>query len=164
MEDFLADCQRLMEDNDYVLVRRLLEEDGDTGKTGNAAADTWVRFDRKFRNEMASFRAQRLSKDPAQYVRGAWDSDPSLKEIIHQASKSSNLMSAETLLDQAVWQFLDDLVREHYFDVVYIFVYGLKLKILDRHRQYHSPTGRSYFDEIRMMEFPESCILESRLK
>lgn len=164
MEDYLSDCQRLLEENDYALVRRLLEGEGGTGATGNAAADAWLRFDRNFRNEMALFRAQRLGKDPAKHVRGDWDSDPSLKDVIHQASKSSNLMSAETLLDQTVWQFLDELVSGHYYDTVYIFVYGLKLKILERHRQYHSPQGRSSFDEIRMIEFPESCILESRLK
>jgi hypothetical protein len=113
---------------------------------------------------MAWFRAQRLGKDPAKDIRGVRDNDPYGRDIIHQASKSHNLMSAETLLDRAVWQFLDDLVSGHYDDLVFIFIYGLKLKILERHQQYHSPKGRSSFDEIGMMEFPESCVLESRSK
>ena len=164
LEVFLADCQRLMEENDYALVRRLLEEGSGMVATGNATADAWIRFDRTFRNEMAWFRAQRLGKDPAKYVRGVRENDPSLMDVILQASKLPNLMNATTLLDGFVWQYLDDLVRGHYYDTEYIFVYGLKLKILERHRQYHSPQGKSYFDEIRMMEFPESCILESHRK
>ena len=151
--DFLSDCQRLLKETDYALVRRLLEGEEGTEETGNAVADAWIRFDRNFRNEMASFRAQRLGKDLAKDIRGVKDNDPYGRDIIHQASKSHNLMSAETLLDQTVWQFLDDLVRGHYYDTVYIFVYGLKLKILERHRQYHSPKGRSFL---------ESCVLESR--
>ena len=162
--DFLAECQKLLGARDYELVRRLLEEDGGAGATGNAAADAWLRFDRNFRNEKVMFRAQRLGRDPSKHIRGVRDNDPFTRDIIHQASKLSNLTSAESLLDRAIWQFLDELVSGHYFDIVYIFVYGLKLKILERYQQHNSSKGKNCFDEIRMTEFPESCILESRLK
>ena len=63
-------------------------------------------------------------------------------------------------MDRAFWQYLDDLSQGHYHDIEYMFVYGLKLKILERHQEYNSSKGRNNFDETRMMEFPESCILE----
>lgn len=162
--EFLSDCRRILEEKDYALVRRLLEEEGGAPGTGNAAAEAWVRFITNFRNEMAWFRAQRLGKDPLKHIRGTRDNDPYARDIIQQASKLADFLQAEKLLDRAVWQFLDDLTIGHYHDIIYIFTYGLKLKILERHQEYHSSRGRSTFDEIRVMEFPESCILESSLK
>ena len=161
--DFLAECGRLLSAEDGLLVKRLLEDDlGET--TGHTQADRWIRFNRDFRNEMALFRAQRLNRDAAKHIRGFKESDPFARDIIHQASKIPDLLNAEKFLDRAVWQFLDDLCNGHYHDIVTIFVYGLKLRILARHQAYSSPQGRSAFDEIRRMEFPQSCILESRTK
>jgi len=121
-----------------------------------------VKFESDFRNEMACFRAQKMSKDPYKYIRGTKENQPALREAIVQASKMPNLFEAETLLDKTMWAFLDDLVSGHFYDLDYIIVYGLKLKILERQQTYRTPKGRSRFDEIRMATLPESCILETK--
>lgn len=159
--DFLSECRRLLREDDFALIGQLLEGDGGAAETGNAAARSWIRFDGDFRNELAWFRARRMNRDPVNFIRGTKADEPFLREAIRQASKMPNLLEAEKSLDRIRWQFLDDLAGGHYYDFESLMVYGLKLKILERHQAYNSPAGRGIFDETRVMEFPESCILES---
>jgi len=160
-EEFLSTGRRLLADDDYALIEQLLRDDDRDIETNSVVARSWIRFNRDFRNELVWFRAQRMNKDPLKFVRGTKENDPVLREAIHQASKMSNLLEAEKLLDHTCWQFLDGLAGGHYDDFEFLIVYGLKLKILERHQEYNSPKGRSIFDEIRMMTFPESCILKA---
>ena len=163
VQEFLSHGQRLLTEKDYIIVQRALDEGDAPADTGNAAADAWSRFIRNFRNELVWFRAQRAAKDPQHFIRGVKENEPQWREVILQASKMSHPMDAQKYLDRACWNVLDDLAQGHYFDLDYLIVYGLKLKILQRHQEYRSPRGRNLFDEIRMMEFPESCMLESGL-
>jgi len=160
VEDFLSETRRLLTDEDSDLIRRLLQDD-DTVETANEAARLWVRFNRNFRNEMAWFRAQRANKDPLKSVRGTKEDEPSLRDIVRGASKMPDLLEAEKLLDRTCWQFLSDLAAGHYFDLEYVIVYGLKLKILERHQVYHSPEGKAVFNDIQTAELPAGCIVSS---
>ena len=120
------------------------------------------KLDRPYkRNEIASFRAQNLNKDPLKYIQGVKEDEPQLREIVGEAAKNANLLEAEKILDRARWQFLEDLASGHHYDMECLIVYGLKLNILERHQEYNSPKGKSAFDELRMTELHESCILET---
>ena len=160
-DEFLLDCERLLADADYTVIQRVIGENDTIEETGNKTADSWNQFSRNFRNEMAWFRAKRLNKDPLGSIRGSMETDPFLRQILHEAAKIPNLLEAQKMLDRASWQFLNDLEKGHYYDFDYIIIYGLKLKIMQRHQEYHSPNGRAIFDEIRMAELSEDCILES---
>ncbi len=172
VESFLADCRRLLTGPDYSLVARLLSEDDPESSSGersptttpNPAWKAWVRFNRDFRNELAWYRANRLSKDPQRYLRGLRFAEPFLAEQIQQASKTSNPLEAQKFLDKVKWRFLDEIERGHYYDIEFLCVYGLRLKILEHHQECHSPKGRDIFGDLRRMPFPESCILEPKVK
>ena len=65
-----------------------------------------------------------------------------------------DLLEAEKLLDRTSWQFLDELEQGHYYDLEFLMVYGLKLKILERHQEYATSKGREGLDGIRTMDLP----------
>ncbi len=157
---FLEDCQRFLSRGDCDLMRQLLADGDIDVKAGPHVFNAWAKFDRNFRNELAWYRAVWLSKDPLKYIHGERLPDPQLAEVIHQASRMTNLWEAEKFLDKARWMFLEDLAAGHYFDIEFLFVYGLKLRILERHHEYASRKGKEIFMELRQMELSESCVLD----
>lgn len=160
-EEFLLMARRLLAEDDRELVEQLLMGDDNAINTDNAVAISWINFNRNFRNEIAWFRAHRMHKNPLKSIRGAKENEPSLRETVHEASRMPDLLEAEKLLDRTCWQFLDDLVGGHYYDLEFLICYGLKLNILERHHQYKSLQGKEAFDEIRTMELPVDWVVES---
>jgi hypothetical protein len=154
VEAFIQAAKRLLNDTDSRLIEQLMNDDPGDIETDNAAAHSWVRFDRNFRNEGAWFRAQRMHKEPHTFIRGTKENDPWLRSIIHEAAKMPDPLDAEMLLDRARWQFLDGLAGGHYFDLEFLISYGLKLKILQRHQTYRSAKGNDTFNEMRAKEIP----------
>ncbi len=147
-EVFLSDCQRLMDPQDFSLVRSLLEDDARPVDTNNAFYKEWVENVRKFRNEMVFYRAAKTSKDPYAYMRGTRYPEPYFVEVIEHASKSANPLSAEKMMDYVQWQFLDNLSVGHYFDFEFLMSYALKLKILERYDAFNSSKGKEAFDDM----------------
>ncbi len=154
-KDFLLMASRLLREDDDILIKKLLADHDDI-ETNNTVACSWIRFNRNFRNERASFRAKRAHKDPLKFIRGTKEDEPFLREIVYEASKMPDLLEAEKLFDRTCWQFLDDLVGGHYYDLEFLICYGLKLKILERHQEHLSLKGNDIFDSIRTMELPIS--------
>ena len=153
-EEFLLTAHRLLAEGDRELVQRLIEDDNECVETDNAVALSWIKFNRNFRNEIAWFRAHRAHKDPLKSIRTTKENEPSLREVVYEASRMPDLLEAEKLLDRTCWQFLDDLAGGHYYDLEFLICYGLKLKILQRHHKYKSPKGHDAFDEMRIMDLP----------
>ena len=153
VEDFLSTAGRLLNATDAVLMAQLLADEEDI-ETDNAVAQAWVRFSRNFKNEIAVLRAQQFHKDPQKVIRGTKENEPHLREAAHEASRTENLLEAQKLLDRTSWQLLDELTAGHYFDLEYLIVYGLKLKILERHEAYRSQAGQEAFARFRAMELP----------
>ncbi|MCM8789473.1 MAG: DUF2764 domain-containing protein, partial [Candidatus Omnitrophica bacterium] len=74
----------------------------------------------------------RLHKDALKYLRLEGYSDIMITHIALSAYKEPALVEAERILDLARWNFLDDLSISHYFDSDILFIYVLKLLILER--------------------------------
>ncbi len=148
-EDFLQDCERLLSEQDFIIMHELLKEDTAALKMNNAVINSWIKFERDFRNELVKFRAHRMHKDAHDYIRGDSFGDPLIAEMIDEVSKSKNLLEAEKTLDYIKWQFLDDIVLGHYYDIESLVVYGLKLKILERHQEFYSSRGKEIFEEYK---------------
>ncbi len=137
---------------DYAFLQKLIRETRGEIKSHNKAFQQGVLFNRSFRNEVAAFRAQRLGKDPNNYIRG--DRHPSLKvlEVINQADKAPDLLEGEKILDKFRWEFFDELQCQHYFDIEYLTIYGLKLQILEKYKEVRSSKGEEIFDEFQKMD------------
>ncbi|MBI5415599.1 MAG: DUF2764 family protein [Candidatus Omnitrophica bacterium] len=159
VEAFLQDCRRLLPEDDSAVMERLLTQEESSLETRNALLRAWVDFSRGLRNELVWWRANLLHKDPSRYLRGERPSEPSLTAQVQQALKLEDLGEAEHFLNRMKWHFLDDLVLGHYFDIEFLFVYGLKLKMLQQYQEYISAEGKKVFQELQTMQLPESCIL-----
>ncbi len=159
---FLEDCRRLLAREDLSLMEELLAK-GESGiETDNAFVKTLAEFNNRLRNEVAWFRSSRLHKDPSKYIRGTRSFEPSLTEVVHEASKSPNPLETQRQLDHCVWRFWDEMLFGHYHDVEVLFIYGLRLKMLERYQAYaSSEKGREIFEKLKAVELPESCALHS---
>lgn len=163
VETFLEDAARLLDACDYRELTNCMATDApaDLSSVSNPTVRACIRFEHNFRNEMAQFRAQHRGSDPQKHVRGMKENHPQFREKIVQASKMPNLLETQKFLDKVMWDFLDGLNTTHFYDLEAVVIYGLKLKILARHKLYRTPKGRGRLDEIRMAPLPESCILET---
>lgn len=164
VESFLEDCQRLLSEGDCALMQRVLAEEPADTQTNNTVINAWMQFQHSFRNELAWFRSSKLDKDPLRYVRGLRFAEPQFIEAIHQAAKGKDPLAAQKQLDRFQWGFLEELLVGHHYDIEFLFIYALKLKILERHQVYASEKGAGVFKEFKEIEFAESCILDAGFK
>jgi len=152
MVNFLKDCQCLLSIQDFTLIEASLLKNNPLIESKNKVFNTLISFNRNLCNELVFFRAQRANKDPMDFYQGEQSGDPFLSNTIQEAAKLPNLLKAEKHINQAKWQFLDDLAVGHYFDIDYLIIYGQKLKILLKHQEYNSPKGKKIFEEIKLTE------------
>ncbi|HBR13922.1 MAG TPA: hypothetical protein DD723_00030 [Candidatus Omnitrophica bacterium] len=159
LEEFLRDCLRFLSKEDYRLIDKLLRDEDFQNKKDKGVSQAWVEFNRDLRNEIAWYRAKRNRKDPKEFLRKERTGDSYLTEIVVQASKAADPLAGERIFDAARWQLLDGLLTAHYFDREILFVYGLKLKILERFQKLNSPQGQAAFDEYKNIVLPELSLV-----
>ena len=147
VEDYLKLCKGFLSENDYACMENLLSgKKENVPVVGNDVVKAWFEFQKSFQNEIVYFRAMKARKNPDDYIREESYRDQSLKEAVSQAVKTENLLEAEKYLDKIRWRFLDAQELGHYFDIEFLCIYGLKLKILDRHKEINSPRGKEIFE------------------
>jgi len=156
LEFFLLECERLLAGEDFFLIKDVLNSENINKESENSFVNRWRLFEKSFLNEIVYFRANRLHKDPNDFMKGERAFDVSLAEMIQQALKMADLLSAEKILDKARWIFLDELLVGHYFDVEVIVAYALKLKILERHQTFLSSQGQQQYQQYKQISLPEA--------
>jgi hypothetical protein len=133
LQEFFAKCKNLIPEQELGILRQALDQEAATLDLAHPASlKQWANFEVALRNELARARSARKKIDAAKYLR---QPDPAQAQISHLALlayRSSSILEAEKILDQARWGFLDELSFGHYFDFDYLMIYGLKLKILER--------------------------------
>ncbi|GEM_PF-913892 len=159
VQDYLKDCKNLLASEDYELVERILTEEGSPIKTDDKILNAWINFNERLRNELAWFRAERAGKDPLNHAREEKSKDPRLTTMIHQISQQPNLLTTEKFLDQMRWEFLDELSFAQYFNMEFLIIYTLKLKILARYEEIYSDKGKKQFAELKTVHFPDDVFV-----
>lgn len=152
-EEFLTDCEKLLNANDFALIRSVILAEGFVN-TNNATYKAYKEFDHGLRNEIVIYRSEKWNKDASQFLRGSRIPSTEVTSALDQASRAENPLEAEKVLDRIRWQFLDDLSQGHYYDLDFILVYGLKLLILKRQALFASDAGDAVFEEIKNIEIP----------
>ncbi|MDO8580663.1 MAG: DUF2764 family protein [Candidatus Omnitrophota bacterium] len=161
LEDFLKDAERLLEDNDYRLVREMIQGNEGNIPPSNAVSKKWFFFNRDLRNELAYIRAKNANKDPQQYIRGEWPGPGRFTDLAQNVLKAPDPLTGEKILDHARWQDLEDLGMGHFFDLEAVVIYGLKLKILERYQLISSSRGEEVFQEYQKVKLPEHTFVSS---
>ncbi|MBN2097829.1 MAG: DUF2764 family protein [Candidatus Omnitrophica bacterium] len=112
----------------------------------SATFSRWRLFDTALRNELVKIRSARKHIDPEKYLRHNGYADPLIAHIAMNAYRMSSVLEAEKMLDQARWQFLEELGLGHYFDLDYLLLYAQKLFILERWQKIRSSDGQALLD------------------
>ncbi len=154
-EDFLEQCQRLVSPEDCCLLNSLFSDSGEVVSSENKTYQAWLRFFQGFENTLVLFRAERAHKDPAKILRGEVQFSSVFGEMIHQVTKTDNLLEAEKMMDSLLWDFLDNLETGQFYNLDYLIVYALKLKIVDRYAKINSTRGREIFEEVKQIDYTE---------
>ncbi len=133
LETFLGKCKNLISDKELgILSQACGQNDHSLEARGFSSLKQWVGFEVALRNELARSRAARKKIDPLKFLRPGDFTQAQISHVALTALRSTSILEAEKILDQARWDFLEDLSRGHYFDFDALLVYGLKLKILER--------------------------------
>ena len=150
-EEFLDRCRGQLSSADFSLMEKIC---ADTAKipSSNFVLTAWTHFNHNLRNEIAYYRAKRSGKDPLDHLRGERPFEPLWAQAVSKAAQLSDPLQAERLLDEQRWRFLDDLVAFQYFNLEWLSVYALKLKILERYQVLESPEGKALYDEYKRIE------------
>lgn len=123
-------CEGLISEQALHILRNLPMQGGD--QSHNPTIQAWLAFDTALRNELVKIRAQHKHIDPLKYLRQGLRADFLLGHIALAAHRNPSLVEGEKSLDQARWEALDELQAGHYFDADFLFVYGCKLRLLER--------------------------------
>lgn len=158
IEDFIADCGRLLSDQDARDTRIALGVDD--GHVHNKTLAQWKEFESALTNEMAWMRAAQSQRNPASIIRGERKFDAQIVQVLAQAAKMDNLLEAEKLLLRMQWQKLEEFSLNKDFSLDVILIYGLKLKILERLNAFKTDEGSKKLEEI--MEAASQLSVERR--
>ncbi len=147
LEEFLDICSRVISGKDLGgLKNELVALDCNIDKNLLPGLKDWRRFNLSLRNELVKLRAARKKADPFKYLRGDDYASVSVTHTAASAYRNHNILEAEKMLDSERWRMLDESARGHYFDIVALAVYALKLKILLRWDKIHNS------DKARLLE------------
>lgn len=141
-------CEGLILEQDIYILKNLPMQDGDFNPSAhNPIIQGWLGFDTALRNELVKIRAQHKHIDPLKYLRHGLRTDFLLGHIGLSAHRNPSLIEGERILDEARWEALDELQAGHYFDPVFLLVYGYKLKLLERWARINSADKTKLLEE-----------------
>lgn len=140
-KEFLKKCRGLVSDGDMGFIEKEIED-------RSAVLKEWNRFDKCLRNELVKYRAVKRQKDPEYYINKEVSFDPFIAALSHLAVKEDSPLDAELYLDRVRWDKLDELEIGHYFDIDYLVIYGLKIKILERWFRINSGSGMDVLEDM----------------
>lgn len=141
-ERFLELCCPLIPERDGQVLRSLPHpEDYGDKNTQLPVIRQWIAFDTALTNELVKMRAARKRLEPGPYLRTADSEEPLSLPAGLAAILSASPLDAEEELDETRWKVLDELATGHYFDLEFLIIYALKLRILERWEKIHSADG-----------------------
>lgn len=167
--EFLEMCRAHMTPEDFELLSSARLVPGgnpvemslefETMLDGLSTVNHWLTWESRLRDELVRLRAQKLEVEAsrylsdASYVGGAYDT---AREALGAASP----LAAEEILDRARWRYLDELEAGHFFDIVKLIVYYIKLQILERRSLLKRDRGEERFEKLYSAVMPESITRE----
>jgi len=145
-EEFFDSYGQILTEKDYNTVKNSklipVEE-----KPANKALEKWNNWERTLRNELVKMRASKKAQDGEKYIVDG-EFETATLEIAREIFQASSPLDAELILNKARWDYLEEIEVGHYFDIVKVIVYFLKLQILQRKLQINKEKGKTAFSEI----------------
>lgn len=129
-DKFLEKCNEFIPGQDVEILRSIPE--GARNFKYRPVIKEWLDFDTMLRNELVKIRASRKRIAPEKYLRPDGYAGSSFYHIAQAAHRNPSLLEGEKILDEARWNYLEELTFMHYFDLEFLIIYAYKLLILER--------------------------------
>ena len=137
VEKFLEEAQNWMNTRDYQVLSRVDMNDFDVKKKSTQVYDGYKSFENKIRTDIALWRE--AQKRDQEYK-------PSNFPV--SMIKEGNPLEVELRFMEMRWQFIDEMEREHHFDLGFLILYYLKLQILRRYFTFNKEQGLEKFQKL----------------
>ncbi len=136
-ESFLDEAGKWMNARDVSLLSEV--DFNNTELNGKLPSDiqSYQNYEKAFRLEVEAWRKARKS---------GLDYKPSLFPA--SMIKEGNPLEVEKKFLQTRWQFIDDMEKDHHFDLVFVMLYYLKLQILGRLMAFDKQKGIETFQKV----------------
>lgn len=144
---FMWSCQEVVSGEVLETLRGILGGAEYKDSTANPTLARWRAFDIALKNELVKVRAERKHVDPAKFMRAGGETDLSTNHIAINAYRALNPHESERILDAGRWRALDELASGHSFDLDSLFVYAVKLAILEKWALIESADKPSILEE-----------------
>lgn len=137
VEKFLEEAQNWMDGMDYQVLSQVDMNDFDGKKKINRVYRDYTFFENKIRTDVALWRE--AQKRDQEYK-------PSNFPV--SMIKEGNPLEIELRFMEMRWQFIDEMEREHHFDLGFLILYYLKLQILRRYFAFNKEHGMEKFQKL----------------
>lgn len=137
-DEFILKCRDFSSPEDLDILKNLPQVKSSNKNIKLPLITKWLDFDTALRNELVKIRSTRKKIDASKYLRQSEYYSQAIIHIALAASRNPSIIEAEKLLDKERWNYLDELLFGHYFDLEFLIVYAYKLKILERWERINS--------------------------
>ena len=137
VEKFLDEARNWMAARDYRILTRVDMNDFDIKMKIEPVYDRFRAYESKIRTDIGLWRdAQKHNQE--------------YKPVNFLASqiKEGNPLEIELRFMEMRWQFIDELERDHHFDLGFLILYYLKLQILQRYFTFNKESGLEKFQKL----------------
>jgi hypothetical protein len=153
--DFLANCKNYLKRTDFDMLESVTLFDAEEKDVLPDTIRRFFRWDRGIRNVLVRLRAKSLGLEPDEFI-----SDEIVEHsqvlLAEEAFNANSPLIAEEILNKARWRCLDELEFGHYFDIDILFVFSIKLQILERISSFDTEEGRERLNAIISQGAPDT--------
>jgi len=136
-DSFLEEAQKWVSPRDYAVLSGTDVNDFSIARRIHPVLLQFKQFESRVRDDIARWRKARLQNQ---------DYKPASFPVA--TIKEGNPLDIEIKLMALRWQFLDELERDHHFDLGYLIIYYLKLQILHRYFTFDKEQGLKKFQKL----------------
>ncbi|HDP97974.1 MAG TPA: DUF2764 family protein [bacterium] len=136
-EKFLTEAEKWLDVADYSILSRVDINNYLPDKRNPRILQGYQHFEEQLRTDIARFREAR--KKETDYKPAA---------IPAAILKEGNPLQVEQKLLELRWNVIDEMQRDHHFDLAFLILYYLKLQILTRYFTFNKEEGMKKFQQL----------------
>ncbi|MGL4854895.1 MAG: DUF2764 family protein [Lentisphaeria bacterium] len=129
---FMSMCEDALSSAQYQALSRVELVPCEKGQACCALEEKWSAFETALRNRALNWVAHKTKMDPSEFLREETEVFATLERRVEDAFDTSNPAQTERSLDRLRWSVLEDLSTGHDFDFEALFVYKIKLMLVEK--------------------------------
>lgn len=145
-KEFISLCSSQITEKDLEILNEALF-DGSGNGNQHAVIKLWNDFIIALHLDLAASRAEKIGIISDEYS-VSFRKIPGTVDIVKQLMQASNPLEAENLLFSVKWNYIEEICTNHFFDLVMLITYYLKIQLLERHSAHNKEQGLEAFKHI----------------